>query len=101
MNRRNFLKRLVAAGIVGSNLDLIEKLTCKRRFFPGWSQPYELGFLISQELLDDDLYSCAGMTNGFAELMGAKPDNLITAGFRFDPTRNLWEKTPRRFEIDP
>jgi hypothetical protein len=42
MERRDFFRRaaLVAAGVVAADqLDLLERLTWKRRFFPGWSEP--------------------------------------------------------------
>jgi hypothetical protein len=40
MDRRSFLRAagLVAAGVVaGDQLELLERLTHRRRFFPGWS----------------------------------------------------------------
>lgn len=41
MNRRDFLRRsaLVAAGVVAADqLDVLDRLGWKRRFFPGWSR---------------------------------------------------------------
>lgn len=41
MNRRDFLRRaaLVAAGAVAADqLELVERLGWRRRFFPGWSR---------------------------------------------------------------
>ena len=66
MNRREFLKHagLIAAGAVAADqLELLDRLGWRRRFFPGFtkSDPYfitkqfTLGFLITQEMIEDDV----------------------------------------------
>jgi hypothetical protein len=64
MDRRQFLKNaaLIAAGaIAGDQLSLLERLGWKRRFFPSAqlyrvTKYYETGFVISSEIVEDDLY---------------------------------------------
>lgn len=73
MNRRDFLKRLglVTAGVVAADqLEIIEKLGWKRRFFASvdLADPYKidktafmykefsLGFMVTHEMLEDDIY---------------------------------------------
>lgn len=64
MNRRDFLKRLglATAGIVTADqLEIIERLGWKRRFFQGFTPQYEfktfaLGFMVTQEMIEDDIY---------------------------------------------
>lgn len=65
MNRRDFLRRasLVAAGAVAADqLDLIERLGWRRKFFPGWSAPQRQG----------DLYRITGIQSSFY------PDRMST-----------------------
>ena len=64
MDRREFLKRaaLIATGAIAADqLELLERLGHVRKFFPSAAIPYthhtySLGYLISQEIIDDDLY---------------------------------------------
>lgn len=64
MDRRTFLRRaaLIAAGVAAADqIDLLERLTHKK-LWSGWSpapefvfKEFELGFLVSQEMIEDDL----------------------------------------------
>lgn len=72
MDRREFFRRsaLVAAGVVATDqLDILERLFHKRRFFPGWKPVWQPnhGYLITQEMIDDDVY--AGPARAGAERM--------------------------------
>jgi hypothetical protein len=76
MNRRDFLKRLglATAGIVAADqLEIIERLGWKRRFFQGFTpapsglflpKEFALGFMITREMLEDDMY---GSVNEFVK----------------------------------
>ena len=62
MNRREFINGLLKLGIsvaLADKLELFERINYKRRFFPGHKlelKTYSLGFAITQEMIDDDIY---------------------------------------------
>jgi hypothetical protein len=98
MNRRDFLKRLglVTAGVVAADqLEIIERLGWKRRFFPGFTpapkfvhKSFALGFTISQEMIEDDIYlmdhetfvkaaTAMGLLHGHILSSAGKVDHLV------------------------
>jgi hypothetical protein len=97
MNRRDFLKRLglVTAGIVAADqLEVIERLGWKRRFFPGFTEPskvyeyqeFALGFMITREMLEDDLY--AGTFRELAKKMEVR-ESFMDDTFVFTPRKDV------------
>jgi hypothetical protein len=82
-SRREFLKRagFIAAGFVAADqLALLDKLGWSRKFFPGFGVPktYSMGFTITKELLEDDLYGALSLQKlAYAQAMFNRVDTEL------------------------
>lgn len=95
MNRRDFLKRLglVAAGVAAADqLEIIERLGWKRRFFQGFTpapqfvhKEFALGFMITREMLEDDIY---GSFRELAKTMNVR-ESFMDNTLIFTPKKTL------------
>lgn len=95
MNRREFARRaaLIVAGVAAADqLELVEKLGWKRRFFPGWGSPYVL------EAIHEDgrllgRFVAESVRNGVAHF----PDTVVRVpdGGNFQFRFSAPGKTPR------
>jgi hypothetical protein len=97
MNRRDFLKRLglATAGIVAADqLEIIERLGWKRRFFQGFTatpaklfvhKEFALGFMVTREMLEDDM---SGSIKELAEKMNVR-HSFLDDTYIFTPKNTL------------